>query len=609
MHRVGGPALAFVFTLVGFAAVARFSYEFVDTKSGLEALWLPNGVVVALFVLVPRKWRPWVLLGMLPGELISDTVQGYPLQTACAFGLTDMLESALAGLILLRIAGRRPRGDRQRDFFAILIAAAIAAIPGGLIGAAIEAATWSLPYQGSFLLWWFGDLTGIFLVVSLAISLASPNRSTTRLRKLSALVEVGLVVAVTCAVFDLTTRPIMFVLLFPLVGVALRHSLRVTSLASLAFAICATFLTATGHGPFTTFADAPTRVMLVQGFITVTAAIAFLISASMASQRRAERDVSRALVAAEAANAQVRASFDGAAIGMLLLGTGGVILAANRSSAALFRCDAPDLVGSNGLDLVHPDDQPALTNRSAELTALTGHTEVELRSVRKDGTAMICLYTISPIFAEDGSVLHRLVEIEDVTELRRVEAELIKSRSLEQAVVEVSGDVLAVVEPDGKIRLVSRAVEDQLGYAVEELVGTNFLTFVHPDDRDAVRDAIAAELQGDTSTLRCRVLTTDGSVRLWRRHSRSRAVHRSAAELPGGEPARRDRRGRTRGTASADAEAGDGRTPGRRCRARLQQPAHGDPRLQRARPGEDRRRPRSCPRSLGRSPPPRMRPH
>jgi two-component system, cell cycle sensor histidine kinase and response regulator CckA len=516
-HPVGGPALAFVCSLAGFAVVARFSYQWVDTKSGLEALWLPNGVVVALFVLVPRKWRPWVLLGVLPGELIADTLQGYPLLVACAFSLTDMFESALAGLILLRIAGRRPRGDRQRDFYAILLAAAIAPIPGGLIGGAIETINWGIPYQSSFLLWWFGDLTGIFLVVSVAISLASPNRPTTRLRKLSSLVEAGLVVAVTCAVFDLTTRPIMFVLLFPVVGVALRHSLRVTALASLAFAMCATFLTATGHGPFTPFSDAPTRVMLVQGFITVTAAIAFLISATMSSQRRAERDLARSLAVAEVANVRVRASFEGAAIGMMLIDAVGVVLAANQSSAAMFGCSAADLVGIQGADLIHPDDLALLlASRERRLREPTGHTELELRNVRKDGTVMIGRYTISPIHAEDGSLLHQLAEIEDVTELRRVEAELVKSRALEQAVVEVSGDVLAVVELDGTIRLVSRAVEDQLGYTVEDLVGSNFLTFIHPDDRPAFRDMISAELKGEkTPRVRCRVLTKDGRVRLW----------------------------------------------------------------------------------------------
>ena len=69
----------------------------------------------------------------------------------------------------------------------------------------------------------------------------------------------------------------MFVLLFPVVGVALRYDLRVTSCASLAFAISATFLTMRGHGPFATVAYAPTRVLLAQAFITATAAVAFLV--------------------------------------------------------------------------------------------------------------------------------------------------------------------------------------------------------------------------------------------------------------------------------------------------------------------------------------------
>jgi two-component system cell cycle sensor histidine kinase/response regulator CckA len=429
-HRIGGPALAFLSALIGFAVVARLSYQMIDVKSGLEALWLPNGFIVALVVLVPRKWRLWVLLGVLPGELISDTLQGYPLHIALSFGLTDMLESALAGLILLKIAGRRPLGDRQRDFYAILIAAAVAPIGGALVGAAITTSHWGAPYQSAFLLWWFGDLTGIFLMVSFAISLARPPRPTTRLLWLSALVEVALVIGVTGAVFGLTVRPIMFLVLFPVVGIALRHSLRVTSFASLAFAVCATFLTGTEHGPFVPVDNGPLRVMLAQGFITLTAAIAFLISATMASQRRAERDLARSLAVAEAANVQVRASFDGAAIGMMLVDGDGVVLAANESGAAMFGCNPADLVGIKVSDLIHPDDRALLlASRAARLPAFAGHTELELRNVRKDGTIMIGQYTISPILSEDGSLLHQLAEIEDVTELRRVEAELSKSRA------------------------------------------------------------------------------------------------------------------------------------------------------------------------------------
>ena len=429
-HRAGGPALAFFATLVGFAVVARFSYQFVDGKSGLETLWLPNGLVVALFVLAPKRWRLWVLLGVLPGELISDSLQGYPLHIAFAFGLTDLLESALAGVIVLKIAGRRPRGDRQRDFYAILTAAAVAPSVGGLAGAGITAVQWGLPFRPAFLLWWFGDITGIFLIVSFAIALAAPSGPIWRLRSLSALVEAALVVAVTGAVFGVTDRPIMFLVLFPVVGIALRHGLRVTTFASLAFAIFATFLTETGHGPFVPFDNGPLRVMLAQGFITLTAAIAFLISATMASQRLAEGKLARSLADAEAANVQVRASFDGATIGMMLIGADSVVVAANLSAAAMFGCSPEDLVGTDVVDLIHPDDRALLlTGRGARLAATAGHAELELRNVRKDGTVMIGRYTISPILAEDGSLLHQLAEIEDVTELRRVEAELSQSRA------------------------------------------------------------------------------------------------------------------------------------------------------------------------------------
>ena len=287
-HPLGGPALTAAGSTVGYVAVALFSFQVVDAGSGLVAFWPPNGLVVALFVLLPSRLRPWVLLAVLPGELIADTIHGYPVLAALGFSVTDLLESAIAGVLLLRIARRRPRGDRQRDFYALLAAAAAAPLIGGLLGAGISHFEWGSPYETSLLLWWLGDMTGILLAVSLALSASRRSPRGTPMQLFGAATGVAIVVVVSLAIFGLTKLPIMFLVLAPLALLALRQGLRPTATATLAFAVIATLMTGRGHGPFTGFPNATSRMITLQIFIGLTSFVTFLISAAMSERRHAE---------------------------------------------------------------------------------------------------------------------------------------------------------------------------------------------------------------------------------------------------------------------------------------------------------------------------------
>ena len=118
--------------------------------------------------------------------------------------------------------------------------------------------------------------------------------------------------------------------------------------------------------------------------------------------------------------------------------------------------------------------------------------------------------------ADDGSALYFVAQVEDVTELRRVQAELDESQALHQVVIESSYDALAVLDLDGTIRLASRSIENTLGYTQQELVGRGFLELLHPDDQQAAQAVMEAALRGaEPSVNRSRTLAKDGSIRLW----------------------------------------------------------------------------------------------
>jgi PAS domain S-box-containing protein len=59
---------------------------------------------------------------------------------------------------------------------------------------------------------------------------------------------------------------------------------------------------------------------------------------------------------------------------------------------------------------------------------------------------------------------------------------------LVQALIRNSFDIIKVVDRDLKTIFVSPTVETVLGYTPRELIGTNPLDFVHPDDMEAARE-------------------------------------------------------------------------------------------------------------------------
>jgi PAS domain S-box-containing protein len=84
---------------------------------------------------------------------------------------------------------------------------------------------------------------------------------------------------------------------------------------------------------------------------------------------------------------------------------------------------------------------------------------------------------------------------------------------LYRKLVEESSDVTTIIDSDGTIRYVSPSITGMLGYEPEELVGEVGYEYQHPDDRDAVVDAIESLRTdaADTQIIETRFRHADGS--------------------------------------------------------------------------------------------------
>jgi PAS domain S-box-containing protein len=159
---------------------------------------------------------------------------------------------------------------------------------------------------------------------------------------------------------------------------------------------------------------------------------------SMAPWRRADGSMGGALLFSELRTEQVearraltdsearfRATFENAAAGVALVGSGGSILRVNNSLVRMLGYSAEELKTRTIQDITHPDDLEA--NLSVLNKLLIGETDsycIEKRYVRKDGDIVWGSLTVGCVRKTDGGVDYFVSVVEDITDRKRAEARL-----------------------------------------------------------------------------------------------------------------------------------------------------------------------------------------
>ena len=73
-------------------------------------------------------------------------------------------------------------------------------------------------------------------------------------------------------------------------------------------------------------------------------------------------------------------------------------------------------------------------------------------------------------------------------------------------------DLVCVASADGRFIQVSKSCEKILGYTADELQGTEFLTYIHPDDLQSTIDVMQEMNQKNILNFENRYICKDGKV-------------------------------------------------------------------------------------------------
>jgi PAS domain S-box-containing protein len=183
----------------------------------------------------------------------------------------------------------------------------------------------------------------------------------------------------------------------------------------------------------------------------------------------------------------------------------GIFLDANERLLDMLGFAREDLIGRSALDLgiwVDPLLRATLVQRIRQEGTLR---DMDLPWHTSSGKRIETITSWEML--ELGGETCLLSVMADVT--NRKEAERDRER-----IFDLSSDIIAVTDFDGRVRRLSPAVSKTLGYAGEELVGLPALDFIHPEDRDHATATVGRLIAGKRSvTFEVRVRAKDGTYR------------------------------------------------------------------------------------------------
>jgi PAS domain S-box-containing protein len=190
-----------------------------------------------------------------------------------------------------------------------------------------------------------------------------------------------------------------------------------------------------------------------------------------------------------------------------VLDTDGRLQRWNERFATVSGYGESELDRSRVVDLFPEDEQETITD--AVETVLAGErTTVEADICTADGTRLPHEFTGAPLTDADGTITGLVGVGRDLSERRRQERRF-------QALVEESNDILTIVDAEGRYQYQSPSLERILGYERGETIGDEVWGYIHPEDRETVRETFAEWVSDPerTGVIEYRARAADGTWR------------------------------------------------------------------------------------------------
>ncbi|MEO5653988.1 MAG: ATP-binding protein [Marmoricola sp.] len=460
-HLLDLTRVALLLALVYLAGAS--SVLFRPEGSDVATWWPAAGVSVALLMLSPRRWWPWLFGGIVVASVLANLTGGRGSAISALFGLSNASEALVVATILVPARGGRFELDTPAAFFRLVRACVAGAF---VLGVGVALAVGSTGRDGLGAATTAAPSHLAATLVMLPLLLLPSQAGQTRGRRLELVVQSALLVATSLLVFWPSHALALTFLPLPLLlWASLRLGSVVVSTQLMVLAVVATGMTANGGGPFAIGArssavDATLAGAQVQIFL-ICAALLALPSALAGNQLKAllgrltsERELAAITLATTEAI-------------ILVTDAHGTVLRANPTTARMTGFPVSEYVGHLIWEtgMVPPERLEIVRAlfANADGSSIPGSREADV--MRSDGERLRVVWNNNVVLDPSGALLHAVFTGVDVTAERTTSGMVQHLLEAPVATAVVGTDQL------GRVTLFNRGAQEMLGRSVEETMG------------------------------------------------------------------------------------------------------------------------------------------
>ena len=207
----------------------------------------------------------------------------------------------------------------------------------------------------------------------------------------------------------------------------------------------------------------------------------------------------------ESANRQLRESeerfrltINNAPIGMALVALDGHWVRVNQALCEITGYSADELMKLTYQDITHHED----LDSDVELAGKAARGEIprynlEKRYIRKDGSIVDVMLSVSVLRGPDGAPLYYISQMEDITERKRAEEALRLSEAKFSGIISIAADAIISVDKEQRITIFNEGAEAIFGYTKDEVIGTSLDCLIPERFRAIHREHFAGFVAGE----------------------------------------------------------------------------------------------------------------
>lgn len=205
-----------------------------------------------------------------------------------------------------------------------------------------------------------------------------------------------------------------------------------------------------------------------------------------------------------------RTLFNNSPSGIIIENSKGKIIDCNNAVCNIFGYTKNEFLSKHVKDLVPQAFYDEVEDNIKKI--LSGKTlDHIVTNVRKDGSYCFLALRESNILLPNGKT-GILAMVNDITKRKEIEIALRQSEEKYRSLVENITEVIFSVDLEGKFTYISPLIKLFAGYEVEEIIGTPFTDYIHPDDLEGLVESFQKSLSGVLEPFEFRAFNKYGEI-------------------------------------------------------------------------------------------------